>query len=501
MLDSNMKLVMKHSISILAIAATALLVSCEKFLDEKPQSELTKEATEVSSLESAYKTVSDAQSELNGVYALFKADIYEACNYYFGDCMTDNCYIGGDGVNEEQFDNIALTATNSLIGIMWSQYYAVVGSATNVIENTKLMDSSIIDDVTRAQIIADAKFARAYVLFDIVRLWGAAPMALLLIPSITAENLDEWYPIMYPARTSEDDIYKQILEDLDQSTIDNLPSKNHGAFLGSKGAAYALLAKVYATMGEKSTRDYNKVIEYCQKVENEGYSLVDNFDDLWTVTNKFSSESIFEMYFSDAAEQHNWAYWVLLSDKSGDVVVSWRRYCTPTQDLLAKYDKDNDVRYGSSFYWASVPYDTYYPAKNYPLAYKIRQKESDIILMRLADILLLKAEALVETGNYKEAMEIVNNKIRSRAHVAAINATSADQARLAVENERQLELVLEGQRWFDLVRNDRLEAVMKTAHDKNGNLRFTEIPSWRQKFPIPQDQIDINERLTQNEGY
>ena len=191
----------------------------------------------------------------------------------------------------------------------------------------------------------------------------------------------------------------------------------------------------------------------------------------------------------------------LLSDKSGDVVVSWRRYCTPTQDLLAKYDKDNDVRYGSSFYWASVPYDTYYPAKNYPLAYKIRQKESDIILMRLADILLLKAEALVETGNYKEAMEIVNNKIRSRAHVAAINATSADQARLAVENERQLELVLEGQRWFDLVRNDRLEAVMKTAHDKNGNLRFTEIPSWRQKFPIPQDQIDINERLTQNEGY
>ena len=50
------------------------------------------------------------------------------------------------------------------------------------------------------------------------------------------------------------------------------------------------MSQVYATMGEKSTRDYNKVIEYCQKVENEGYSLVDNFDDLWTVTNKFSSE-------------------------------------------------------------------------------------------------------------------------------------------------------------------------------------------------------------------
>ena len=499
MLDSNVKHVMKHSIFFLTIVAISL-VSCEKFLDERPQSEITKEATEVSTLESAYKSVSDAQSELNGVYALFKADIYEACIFYYGDCMTDNCYIGGDGVNEEEFDNLSLSATNKQVGIMWSQYYAIVGSATNVIENTKLMDSSTIDEDTRAKIIADAKFARAFVLFDIVRLWGAAPMALQLIPSITAENLDEWYPIMYPARTPEEDIYKQILDDLNQSTIDNLPSRSNGAFSGSKGAAYGLLAKVYATMGEKSARDYNKVIEYCQKVQDEGYSLVANYDDLWTVSGKLSSESIFEMYFSDAAEQHNWAYWVLLTDKSGDVVVSWRRYCTPTQDLLAKYDKDNDARYKSSFYWASVPYDTYYPAKNYPLAYKIRQKESDIILMRLADILLLKAEALVETGKTEEAMQIVN-QIRSRANVAQVSASNVDQARLAVENERQLELVLEGQRWFDLVRNGRMEAVMKTAHDKNGGLRFSDIPVWREKFPIPQDQIDINERLTQNEGY
>lgn len=492
-----MKYNMKHTILALAIGALSL-VSCEKFLDEKPQSDLTKESTEISITESAYKSVSDAQSELNGVYASFKTDIYEANNFYFGDCMTDNCYIGGDGVGEEQFGNCAVTATNSLVALMWSQYYAIVGSATNVIENTKLMDKSLIDESTRAQIIADAKFARAFVLFDIVRLWGDAPMVLQLIPSITAENLDEWYPVMYPARASADDIYKQILDDLGPATIDNLPSVNHGQFSGTKGAAYGLLAKVYATMGEKSQRDYDKVIEYCQKVENEGYKLVDNFDDLWTVSGKMSSEGIFEMYFS--AEDTNWAYWVLLTEKSGEVEVTWRRYCAPTQDLIAKYDKENDVRYASSFYWAEVPYDTYWPAKNYPLAYKIRQKDNDIILMRLADILLLKAEALVEKGQTAEAMQIVN-QIRTRAHVAPVSASSTDQARLAVENERQLELVLEGQRWFDLVRTGRLQAVLSKAHNKNGSLRFQEIPAWREKFPIPQEQIDINERLTQNEGY
>ena len=477
------------------------LVACEKFLDEKPQSDLTKENTETQEQVSAYSSVSDARSELNGVYALFKADIYEGNAFYIGDCMSDNCYIGGDGVSEEQLDNLTVSATNSVIAKSWSQFYAIVGSATNVIENVKLMDSSLIDDATRAQIIADAKFARAWVLFDIVKYWGDAPMTLQLIPSITVDNIDKWYPIMYPSRTSEEEIYAQIISDLDEDTIKNLPSKSAGAFCGTQGAAYGLLAKVYATMGKKSERDYSKVVDMCNNVIKQGYSLVPDFESLWTVDGKFSSESIFELYFSDTAEQHNWAYWVLLTDVSGDVVVSWRRYCTPTQDLVAKFDKEKDVRYKSSIYWTSVPYDTYWPAKNYPLAYKIRQKESDIILLRLADILLLKAEALVELNRPKEALMIVND-IRNRAGLSGLSLSlSVAEARLAVENERQLELLFEGQRWWDLIRNERMEEVMKLAHDKNGNLRFSEIPAWRAKLPIPQAQIDINERLTQNIGY
>lgn len=477
------------------------LVACEKFLDEKPQSDLTKENTETQEQVSAYSSVSDAKSELNGVYALFKADIYEGNAFYIGDCMSDNCYIGGDGVSEEQLDNLTVSATNSVIATSWSQFYAIVGSATNVIENVKLMESSLIDDATRAQIIADAKFARAWVLFDIVKYWGDAPMTLQLIPSITVDNIDKWYPIMYPSRTSEEEIYAQIISDLDENTIKNLPSKSAGAFCGTQGAAYGLLAKVYATMGKKSERDYSKVVDMCDNVIKQGYSLVPDFESLWTVDGKFSSESIFEMYFSDTAEQHNWAYWVLLTDVSGDVVVSWRRYCTPTQDLVAKFDKEKDVRYKSSIYWTAVPYDTYWPAKNYPLAYKIRQKESDIILLRLADILLLKAEALVELNRPKEALMIVND-IRNRAGLSGLSLSlSVAEARLAVENERQLELLFEGQRWWDLIRNERMEEVMKLAHDKNGNLRFSEIPAWRAKLPIPQAQIDINERLTQNIGY
>lgn len=478
-----------------------LAASCEGFLNESPQSDLTRSYTATSELKSAYASVAEAEAELNGAYALFKADIYEADIFFVGDVMSGNCYIGGDGVPEEQFEKMALTATNSQIALMWSQYYAALGSATNVIENVRIMDDSDISAQDRDRISAEAKFIRAWILFDIVRLWGGAPMPLELIPSITTENLDRWYPVMYPARTPEEDIYAQILSDLDEVVIENLESRSSGAFRASRGAAWGLKALVLATMGEKSGRDYSEVVRLCDCVISEGYSLVDDFDFLWTLPGKFSSESIFELYFSDAAEQHNWAYWIFLTDISGEVSVSWRRYCTPTHDLIAKFDRENDVRYRSSIFWTRVPYDTYYPAGNYPLAYKIRRKESDIILLRLADVMLLKAEALVELGNAGDAIAIVN-EIRTRAKVSTLDENmDVASARLAVENERQLELLLEGKRWFDLIRNGRMEEVMHQARDRNGNLRFSNIPAWRRKLPIPQGQIDINERLTQNEGY
>lgn len=478
-----------------------LAAGCEAFLDEKPQADITRETTQTSELVSAYSSADDAQLELNGAYAWLKCDMYESILFYIGECMSDNCYIGGDGISDEQFENMSVTAVNSEVTLLWAQYYRALGTATSVIENVRLMPEDAISAEDRARITAEAKFLRAWLLFDIVRYWGAAPLSLELIPSITADNIDKWYPVMYPERSSVEDIYAQILSDLDETTVAALQSKSKGAFQATKGAAYGLLAKVYATMGPKAERNYTKVVDYCDLVMGEGYSLVENFDDLWTVSGKMSSESIFELYFSDAAEGHNWTYWVLLTDKSGSVEVSWRRYCCPSHDLVAKFDKEHDVRYASSIYWAKVPYDTYYPAGNYPLAYKVRQKESDIILLRLADIILLKAEALVELGRPDEAMKLVN-RIRSRAHISALpEDLPVEKARLAVENERQLELFLEGHRWFDLLRNDRMEEVMLQFHDKDGNLKFSEIPSWRRLLPVPQEQLDINERLTQNEGY
>ncbi len=480
------------------LIALLLFTGCGDFLDEQPKSDFTNEATATDSLVSKYKTLDDASAELQGAYEDYKTDTYQFEIFRIGDVQSDNCFIGGDGVPDSQYDLLAMTSTNSCVSLVWSNLYALAGSATNVIENLKLMSGSNIDNERRNEMIAEAKFMRAWAYFDIVRLWGDAPMVLQLIPSITSDNVDEYYPVMYPSRTPAADIYRQIISDLDENnTIALLPSKNHGAFQATKGAAYGLLAKVWATMSKPEDRDYDKVISYCDKVTAEGYQLVDDFDALWQPDNKFTSESIFEVEYTETGS--NWAYWVLL--KEGDGTVTWRRYCTPTQDLVAKFDKQNDKRYPASIIWKEAPYSVYWPATNYPFAYKIREKNSDIILMRYADILLIKAEAEAEKGNVAEAMGIVN-RIRQRAGVAALaTGITAEQALRAVEDERQLELFMEGQRWFDLIRTDEWRQVMSSTHDENGNIMFPNLQDYRQLWPIPQSECDMNTNMTQNEGY
>jgi hypothetical protein len=469
-----------------------VLVSCDDFLNTRPTF-YADDPQVVSDTASKYPSVTEAQGELNGAYNRFKTDIYQFENFFYNDVQSDNCYAGGDGFDEAAVEELAVNPMNSKNRLMWRQYYSMTGIATSVIENTRMMTE--IDETQRQKIMAEAKWIRAFAYFDIVRIWGDAPVVNKLIPNITPDNLDEVYPLLYPARNPADEIYQMIIKDLEQA-IPYLPSTTHGDFKASKGAAYGLLAKIYATRGKKSGRDYQKVVDYCDLVIQEGYRLVTNFEDMFKPANNYTTESIFEVNYTNTAG--NWAYWVLFSEEDG--TISWRRYCTPTHDLLARFNPA-DKRFNSSIVYKNVAYDTYYPASAYPIANKIRAKESNIILMRLADIMLLKAEALTELNNIPQAMEIVNT-IRTRAGLGSVDTNqSQDAARLIVEDERQLELFMEGHRWFDLLRNDRAIAVMTQHKNKNGEIIFPSIPEFRLLWPIPQIEKDTNPRLTQNKGY
>ena len=113
---------MKNIIKLAYVVLCTLVVSCSSFLDEKPQSDFMQEGTGTEDQESKYGSLADAQAELQGVDESFKADIFQSENYTIGDVQSDNCYIGGDGVAEQEFDLLKLTSTNYKVELVWSQY-------------------------------------------------------------------------------------------------------------------------------------------------------------------------------------------------------------------------------------------------------------------------------------------------------------------------------------------------------------------------------------------
>jgi len=141
---------------------------------------------------------------------------------------------------------------------------------------------------------------------------------------------------------------------------------------------------------------------------------------------------------------------------------------------------------------------------NYPFAYKMRDTNGNqnFYLARLADILLLKAEALASLGDVSGAMALVN-QVRTRAGISTITATDQVDAINKVLEERLMELAFEGDRWFDLKRMGKAVEVLSQQRDGNGVVIPTasNINQNRLLWPIPQDKLDANPQLTQNPGY
>lgn len=264
------------------------------------------------------------------------------------------------------------------------------------------------------------------------------------------------------------------------------------------GAANAMLAKVYATL---APQDWAKVNQYCDAVIAGGYSLLPDYDQLWSNANENSAESIFEINYTGGASDGNWGTKIFRG-------LDWKKFNLPSNDLIAAFDAEGDViRKAASIAFEDVTgkwSDEHYPQNHYPFINKWRnyQEGSDqnYIFIRLADILLLKAEALNELGDQAGAAAIVN-QIRDRVNLDPTSASSQADLRLAIEKERRLELAFEAHRWFDLKRTGRLAEVMSKAIDHTGQPIGYVVTPQKMVWPIPQAELDKNTKLVQNEGY
>jgi len=487
-----------HKILTIAVCITVGLTSaCKKdFLNKQPISQGT--------AGNYYKTASDAEGGLVGAYQqAFLNDQYWVWDYTTnGDARADNCYAGGDNPDNFAVDNFSQTALNGNVTRDWQGLYQDIYASNIVLDYVPKIAASQFAGNRQQEILSEVKFIRALSYFQLVTTYGDVPLIL------TTVNVPS-----KPTRTAAAQVYAQIEKDLlDAEAV--LPVSFSNVGHATKGAVEALLAKVYAQEGK-----YQECLDDCNKVINSGqYSLVPNFTTLFDGT-KNTTESIFEIQHSSASGFTTYNVSLYLPAQFG--TYSFKKFNLPTNDLVNLYKAQGDnIRLNSSIYQATVasdgtaagdPIPAPYTAASatVPFLYKWKTNISQFgggtdntILLRLADIILLKAEALNQLGQTTEAIPLVN-QIRARVQLAPITVTAKADVALAILTERRMELAFEGNRWNDLLRygSQYTISLMNSQVDPTGKPLTYNVTQSKLLFPVPYNEIQLDGNLTQNPGY
>jgi hypothetical protein len=487
-------------IIITFILSAGLFVSCTD-LEVTPTSFVTED--------NFFKTQDDAVASVTAVYASLSLDpgeqsLFGRNLYFLTDMASDYASAGVSATNPQVRALSSLThdATTDRVQVAWRQIYAGINRANVAIDNIPKVQGS---EVVKTRLITEAKFIRALLYFQAVRLWGGVPIVLHEPTSINIESLKA-------NRAPVEEVYKQII--LDLTDAESLPASYSAAEAGraTSGAAKSLLAKVYLTR-----KDWGKTISKSREVINGGYgyALFENFADIFNKTKKNGKEHIFSVQFepnqagngSSGSTFQATSFTGFTATEPADIISSVALF----YDIYAAGDTRRDVSYAKQLFNPST-------GTLYTFLKPIFKKYLDLTnlatpgnvainfpVIRYADILLSLAEAINEQGApTTEAYEAIN-QVRRRAFGKPINTPDAiidlsgltqSTFRAAIQEERKKEFVQEGQRWFDLVRWGTLVTEVKKVTAKNS------VSERNNLYPIPQSERNINpEGLPQNPGY
>lgn len=513
---------MKTKYLLLFICIAALLASCSLDYDPLDTYSDVTEGMEQDSVTVVFKDKAAVISHRQTLLNLFRngQEHWHLDMLLLAEAHSDNAYAGAPNNETTPFEVNSIEGSSTTLNRDWNMHMGNIAQANKMIVYVDSVKDSSLTEAERKQYKAEAKILRGMVYFDMVRIWANIPLVTTVAGDITAGTIKEVYPAYFPAQTDALTIYQQIeqdlLEGLQYAPDNNVQDKTQL----SKSVARALLAKVYA---EKPLRDYDKVIQYADELEVDGFELEANYGDLFDVVltdpnsppsqaNKAieakmrnSRETIYEAQFFPG--NTNWVTWMFgrkLDDWS--FWFDFLKWITPSRDLIRTFNSEpGDKRYQQTVVFYECDWNMYYPANNYAFMYKCRSGYNSIIKLRYADILLLKAEALIDKGDYNKAAQIIN-RTRTRAGLNSLPASAAadkESITQAYLKERRLELALEGHRWFDLVRLNKVEEVMNTVFDKDEGRPAQTMPytSLSYVLPIPQAVMDQNPNLVQNPGY
>jgi len=438
-----------------------------------------------------------------------------------GDIASDNSVTGGESASDvlslQQIDKFTHTGVNSTLADLWQVSYEGINRANYLYQyKAKNIAGETVNFAGKEALYGEVSFLRAYYYFTLVKLFGDVP--LFVDKRLTlSENKTL-------SRSPKADVYKQIETDL-ANAIAVLPAVQTDKGRATKYAAQALLGKVY--LYEKKYDEAKAVLE--NVITSNAYSLVSNFSSIFLQSGENGPESVFEIQYSNGQGTYDWGH-VTRGQGNYSVQQCGVRGLTgaaampynpgwstnlPTQNLASAYAAGDTRKAGTVF--DVEAYKTANPALNityqvapyentglYNQKYLPRKGETsgqvelnylnNFRTIRYADVLLMAAEANNKStapndGKAQTYLNLVRRRaFGDNAHdITATGTTLYD----AILNERRLELAMEGERFFDLVRTGKAVTVL-------GPLGF--VAGKNEVFPIPQGEVD-GSGLSQNPGY
>ncbi|PGH39728.1 MAG: RagB/SusD family nutrient uptake outer membrane protein [Candidatus Nephrothrix sp. EaCA] len=511
-----------HKLALLI--ALIIFSSCQKnFLELNPEGRIN--------TENFYNSPVDFQQALTGAYVPLR-DIANVA-FFMDEMRSDNSRYDYDpkdrgGIAYEQLADFLDNSQNGVIGTRYAAAYNGI-SRCNVILDRLETISFTMAEADKKQITGEAKALRAHYYFDLVRHYGALPLHLHEVKSIAESRL---------RRTAVDTVYMQVIKDFsDALTLLKPPNKFPQSGRVTKGMAATELALAYMTR-----KEWDKAIPLLQSVSAMGYALMDNYGDVFSLSNKNGIESIFEVQYKSGTDGQSGPFiyrfvpirntLVTLGLDYNNSLGGWN---IPTEDIISNYE-NNDKRLNVSIGvvegiinksadftptrvanfvgYNPTPGTTYrlFVKKYYHYPYTQVPSRTEYFapenwpVFRFSDALLMLAESLNEKGRGGEALPYLN-RVRARAGLADITAADQPTLRALIAKERRTELAFENKRWLDLVRTGEAITTM-TRYGNQAKRKFSylldasyDVTENRLIFAIPFREVQLNSLLTQNPGY
>lgn len=457
---------------------------------------------------SFWQTEDDAIGGLNGMYTSLRSQAENSTLFILGEARSE--------VLGFSFSNAALAKywTNSLNandpGPEWIGLYNVIHHANLIIKFVPAI--TFPSEASKNNILAQAYATRAYLYFMLTRAYGDVPLITEPTEKIDANSTQI-------GKTGKESVFELIKQDIEQA-IGLFPDKNFpsGRSIWSWPATQALKADIYLWTGKQlngGQEDFNTALMALNEVQATDVQLLPVFDDVFRYTNKGNKEIIMAIRFLQFESGSNWgsgsymhvAYFSPLLDDAtlAEIgVMGGSPSYTISASVRSSFTAD-DQRKNATFYEMFIT-DPDTNEKSYYGSFSTKYKGiedagtrvfvDDIILYRYADILLMKAEVLNALGQ-DPSVEI--NMVRARAYGADFDSHvytngSKEENDEAILNERLLELALEGKRWWDLVRFDKVFEKVPSLQNRSND-------TWLLLFPIPETTLSLNPNLVQNPGY